>query len=239
MRNSTSKVRVENEMQDLQDENRSLKNHLEGSYNRIKELQESKSQVQRELAEVQGHCELLEQDLNTNRNALESLREKYNNVNLQKLREKYEILLREKNNIVLDVEEKKMLIANKDQKLVEYGIEMDTLKKQKEALNNEIENIRKEKSLLENQITNLLDNMEKFKAGKLVADIEKDEAYKLIIAEKNQLALELENRRQEISEVSFLYNFVFVFSQFFTTNINFFLFSYQLKIKNLMKRWMI
>ncbi|CAB0038824.1 unnamed protein product, partial [Trichogramma brassicae] len=125
VRNSTSKVRVENEMQDLQDENRSLKNHLEGSYNRIKELQESKSQVQRELSEAQGKVEILEHELNANKIALESLRDKYNNDNLQKLRDHYDELLREKNNIVLEVEEKKMIIASKDQKLVDISAMVD------------------------------------------------------------------------------------------------------------------
>ena len=192
-------------MQELQDENRSLKNHLEGSYNRIKELQESKSQVQRELAEAQGKNELLEQELNTTRIALDSLREKYNNVNLQKLREKYEMLLREKNTIILEIEEKKMLIANKDQKLVEYSIEMDTLKKQKETLDKEIENIKKEKSVLESKITDLIGENEKLNEKIVYCNIEKDDAYKLLIDEKNKVSFELEDCRKQVIEVYLIF----------------------------------
>ncbi|XP_014207511.1 kinesin-related protein 4 [Copidosoma floridanum] len=201
VRNSTSKVRVENEMQELQDENRLLKNHLEGSYNRIKELQETKSQVQREMAEAQGKKELLEQELNTTKIALESLREKYNNINLQKMRERYETLLQEKNNVVREVEEKRMLLASKDQKLVEYSIELDTLKKQKEMLNSEILNSRVEKSSLENKITNVNDEIEKLKVQLNTSIAEKDEVYRLFEEEKCKSSLELQSNRIKIDEL--------------------------------------
>uniref|UniRef100_A0ABD2XNB7 Kinesin motor domain-containing protein n=1 Tax=Trichogramma kaykai TaxID=54128 RepID=A0ABD2XNB7_9HYME len=186
VRNSTSKVRVENEMQDLQDENRSLKNHLEGSYNRIKELQESKSQVQRELSEAQGKVEILEHELNANKIALESLRDKYNNDNLQKLRDHYEELLREKNNIVLEVEEKKMIIASKDQKLVEYSIEIETLKKQ-------IQYLSKDKLVLEDKINELFKESEKLQNQIMSCGKDKDLAFKQVTEEKIKMQQDMEN----------------------------------------------
>ncbi|XP_011502024.1 PREDICTED: major antigen-like [Ceratosolen solmsi marchali] len=201
VRNSTSKIRVKNEIQDLQDEIRLLKNHLEGSYNRIKELQETKSQVQWELTEVQGKNELLEQELNTTKMSLESLRDKYNNVNLQKLREKYEALLREKNNVILEIEDKKMLIANKNQKLVECSIEVDTLQKQKESLNTKLENIKGEKSVLESRILDLVNDNEELKEKIIVCNIQKDEIYKTSMEEKNQISIEFEIYRNQMLDV--------------------------------------
>lgn len=201
VRNSTSKVRVESEIQELQDENRSLKNLLEGSYNRIKELQESRSQVQRDLTEVQGKNELLEQELHTTKHALVSLREKYNNTNLQNLREKYEELYREKNGIIREVEEKKMHIASKDQKLVEYSIEIDTLKKQNENLKKDIKNVKNEKTYLETKVSDLIRNNEKLKEKVEVSDVEAEKAYCLVTEEKNKISLELENCKKELAEV--------------------------------------
>lgn len=128
VRNSSSKIQVENEMQELQDTNRSLKNHLEGSYNRIKELQESKSDVQRELTVAQGKYELLSQELNTTKIALETLREKHNNENVQNLREKNEKLANEVQNSIYKIEEQSMLLAQKEQKLMECSIELKDLK---------------------------------------------------------------------------------------------------------------
>lgn len=173
-------------MQDLQDENRSLKNHLEGSYNRIKELQESKSQVQRQLSEAQGKVEILEHELNSTKISLESLREKYNSDNLQKLRDHYEQLLHEKNSVVLEVEDKKMIIASKDQKLVEYSIEIETLKKQ-------INFLSKDKTALEDKINDLLRESEKVQKQISTCNNDKDAAYKLVIEEKIKMQKEMEN----------------------------------------------
>ncbi|XP_058798615.1 centromere-associated protein E-like [Phymastichus coffea] len=194
VRNSTSKVRVENEMQELQDENRSLKNHLEGSYNRIKELQESKSQVQLELTEAQAQIGLLEQELNTTRMSLDSLREKYNNEHLQELREKYELLLREINSLKHDIQEKNMLLADKDQKLTEYNIDLTNYRKEKTTLNIELETIKREKVILEQRISILVDECEYIKRN---IAVQKDEAYKALVLERDRLLLELEKCQKE------------------------------------------
>lgn len=210
MRNSTSKARVENEIQELQDENRSLKNHLEGSYNRIKELQETKSQVQRELTDAEAKNGLLEQELETTKIAVASLREKYNTINLQNLREKYETLLREKNTIILDIEEKKMMIASRDQQLVECQIELDVLKKEKNVIQLEMAAIREVKTSLEKRIADLLDQLDR--------ECARDETFKLVIEEKNKIFAEYEKCKKELTEVNFdLLNIVH-----FVLNIRFF-----------------
>ncbi|KAJ8676006.1 hypothetical protein QAD02_011792 [Eretmocerus hayati] len=201
VRNSTSKVRVENEMQELQDENRTLKNQLEGSYNRIKELQEMNSQVKLQLSESTVANEILKQDLDTTERALSSLREKYNNMNLQNLREKYETLLSEKNSMALDIDEKKMVIANNNQKLVEYSIEIDTLRRERELLDKEMKNAKNEKCMLENRVSELIRNNEKIKEQIEVLDVQKDEEYKRLNHEKNVLSLELKECMEEKSEL--------------------------------------
>jgi chromosome segregation ATPase len=205
VRNSTSKIQVENEIQNLQDEIRLLKNHLEGSYNRIKELQETKSNVQWELTEMQGKNAFLEQELNTTKISLESLREKYNNVNLQKLRAKYEELLLIKNNAIFEIEDKKMLIANRDQKLVECTIELDTLQKQKELLNKELESTKREKFVYESQITDLTNQNKELKEEIIACDIKKNDIYKTSLEEKNKIVIEFENYQKEMSDVCIIW----------------------------------
>lgn len=189
-------------MQELQDENRTLKNHLEGSYNRIASLQESKSLIERELLDAQGKNELLEQELITTQMTLASLREKYNNFNVQKLREKYEAILIEKNNLVREIEAKKMLIAEKDQKLVEYGIEIDTLKKQNDDLHKKIKIVEGEKIVLNSHVSHLTSDFENLKQKMEIVNSEKEMTYKSMLEEKARIVLELEECKKEKSEVS-------------------------------------
>lgn len=185
MRNSTSKVKVETEIKELQDENRSLNNYLEGAYNRIKELQEDKVNIQHQFADIQIEKESLEHELQKTIANEKSLRDKLNNMNVQKLRETNELLLNEKNEIVREVEEKRMLIASNNQKLVEYGIEIDTLKRKCDALN-------KEKNSMDNQIVALVKLNETLNQKIAAYNVEADLAYKKIVEEKNMLVKELD-----------------------------------------------
>lgn len=195
-------MRVENEKQELQDENITLKKDLEGSYNRISALIQSKSQIERELLEAQGKSQSLEQELTTTQMTLNSLREKYNNFNVQKLREKYESVLIEKNNLVREIEAKKMLIAEKDQKLIECSIEIDTLKKQNEDLHDKIKAFNNEKFLLDSQVSCLLNDCENLKQQMEIINSEKENIYKSNVEEKSKILNELEECKKEKSEVS-------------------------------------
>ncbi|CAD1480246.1 unnamed protein product, partial [Heterotrigona itama] len=138
IRNSTSKVKVEAEMEELKDVNKRLQNNLEGASNRIIELQESKNKTFKELVNLKSQYELLSQENVELKKMLSLCKSKQNTLYLLKEENKYDVLLQEKNKIALQLEGKKLLLSQKDKVIVEYTSQIKNLVTEKRELDNQL-----------------------------------------------------------------------------------------------------
>ncbi|CAK9831911.1 Centromere-associated protein E [Anthophora retusa] len=120
IRNSTSKMKAEAEMEELMDVNKSLQNNLEGASNRITELQNSKNNILKELVNLKGQYELLSQENVEIKKSLSLCKSKQRIPCLSEGNSKYDTLLQEKNKIALELEGKKLLLIQKDKEIKEY-----------------------------------------------------------------------------------------------------------------------
>ncbi|XP_076236584.1 uncharacterized protein LOC143180609 [Calliopsis andreniformis] len=134
IRNSTSKVKAEAEMEDLRDLNKRLQSNLEGASNRIAELQDSKNKILKELVNVKGQYELLSQE----------------NIELQKTLSSYksrqnvpcythETILQEKNKVALELESTKILLNQRDKEIKEYISQLKDISIKNKELNSQLE----------------------------------------------------------------------------------------------------
>ncbi|KOX78668.1 Kinesin-related protein 4 [Melipona quadrifasciata] len=196
IRNSTSKVKVEAEMEELKDVNKRLQNNLEGASNRIIELQESKNKTFKELVNLKSQYELLSQENVELKKMLSLCKSKQNTSYLLKEESKYDVLLQEKNKIALQLEGKKLLLTQKDKEIVEYVNQIKNLVTEKRELDNQLRectNILHERN---EELSNLKDKMYMQQAeNKLINELTR----KLTSLEKeneefkNQLQTQLEN----------------------------------------------
>lgn len=120
IRNSTSKIKAETEMEELKDMNKRLQNNLEGASNRIIELQESKNKTFKELVNLKNQYELLSQENVEIKKALSLYKIKQTTLYLSQEDSKYDVLLQEKNKIALELEGKKLLLIQKEKEINEY-----------------------------------------------------------------------------------------------------------------------
>lgn len=113
IRNSTSKLKVEAQMEDLKDLNKGLQSNLEGASNRITELQDSKNKILKELVNLKGQYELLSQE-----NV--EIKKTQSRQSLSQEDGRYDALLQEKNKIALELEGKKVLLNQRDKEIKEH-----------------------------------------------------------------------------------------------------------------------
>ncbi|KZC07054.1 Centromere-associated protein E [Dufourea novaeangliae] len=120
IRNSTSKVKAEADMEDLRDVNKRLQNNLEGASNRITELQDSKNKILKELVNLKGQYELLSQENMEIKKTLASYKSRQSIPNSSQDDGRYDALLQEKNKIALELEDKKLLLKQKEKEVREH-----------------------------------------------------------------------------------------------------------------------
>lgn len=144
IRNSTSKTRVEKEMEELMDKNRTLENNLEGASNRIADLQEARSKTMKELVDLKGQVETVKRENEELKKAVDAFKLRHNYSDIMELRGKYEELLQEKNRIKLELEEKKLLLAHRDRKIEEISEELRELAEKNAELDKEADELAEE-----------------------------------------------------------------------------------------------
>ncbi|KAK0182718.1 hypothetical protein PV327_000826 [Microctonus hyperodae] len=153
VRNSTSKLTAEREMEDLRDENRMHLKSLEGASNRIAELQNQKSQLMKDHVELQGRYKIIHQENIELKNVLDKIKTGDNDV--FELREKYDELVCEKNKIALELEEKRLLIIQFETKIERLTKDNDKLKNKNEELDAEMDDIVKKIHEMDEENTEL------------------------------------------------------------------------------------
>ncbi|XP_072755819.1 uncharacterized protein Root [Anoplolepis gracilipes] len=117
VRNSTSKIQAEEQMEELKDLNRSLRNNLDGASNRIIELQEAKAELMKQLVALNSQYDAACKD-NQELREMSSYRSKYSDT--YTTCEKYDALLREKNKIALELEAIKVEFDQKNREIEDY-----------------------------------------------------------------------------------------------------------------------
>ncbi|XP_076662655.1 uncharacterized protein LOC143365939 isoform X2 [Andrena cerasifolii] len=139
IRNSTSKIKAEAEIEELKELNKRLQTNLEGASNRVTEVQEIKNKTLKELVDLQGKHELLSQENNETKKALASYKSKYNASSLLLSEGKYDALLLEKNRVALELEDKKLLLSQKDKELEERASKIQQLTEKNKEFDNELD----------------------------------------------------------------------------------------------------
>ncbi|KOC68885.1 hypothetical protein WH47_10873 [Habropoda laboriosa] len=139
IRNSTSKIKAEAEIEELKELNKGLQNNLEGASNRIVELQEIKNQTLRELVDLKGTYEFVLQENIELKKSLLSYKTKHSISNSLIDEGKYDMLLLEKNKIALELEGKKIVLNQKDKELKEYASQIQQLTETNKELDDEVE----------------------------------------------------------------------------------------------------
>ncbi|XP_068979248.1 uncharacterized protein [Bombus flavifrons] len=163
IRNSTSKIKAEADMEELKDVNKRLQNNLEGASNRIIELQESKNKTFKELVNLKNQYELLSQENAELKKTLSLHKSRENTLYLFAEDSKYDILLQEKNKIALQLEGKKLLLSQKDKEIAEYVSQINDLIIKKKELDNQLKDkmyIQQAENKLVKELTKKLTTLE-------------------------------------------------------------------------------
>ncbi|CAK9797030.1 Centromere-associated protein E [Anthophora plagiata] len=139
IRNSTSKIKAETEIEELKELNKRLQNNLEGASNRVAELQDVKNKTLKELVDLKGVYEFVLQENTELKKSLSSYKTKHSISNSLIDEGKYDLLLLEKNKIALELEGKKIILNQKDKELKEYASQMQLLTEKNKELDEEVE----------------------------------------------------------------------------------------------------
>ncbi|XP_034941267.1 kinesin-related protein 4-like [Chelonus insularis] len=143
MRNSTSKVTVERNIEELKDENRDLAKKLEGASNRITELQKNKADLLKEFVELQGQYHLSCQDNKNLKSIIENYQIKFTSPEALDFRSKYDYLVLEKNKIALELEEKRLTVNQLNNIVQQLTVENEELKEKNKDLDEEMDDMVK------------------------------------------------------------------------------------------------
>ncbi|XP_076377852.1 uncharacterized protein LOC143259452 isoform X2 [Megalopta genalis] len=181
IRNSTSKIKAEAEMEDLRDLNKRLQNNLEGACNRITKLQDSRNKILKELVDLKGQYELLSQENAEIKTTFKSYKSEQESSSFSLDDSKYNAVMQEKNKTALELEDKKLLLNQKDKEIKECSRRAQELTVKNRDLN----------ELLKNHAT-IIDEREK-EISKL-----KDKLY--LHRVENKLIKELEEKLQNLRE---------------------------------------
>ncbi|XP_020278586.1 centromere-associated protein E-like isoform X2 [Pseudomyrmex gracilis] len=163
VRNSTSKILAEEQMEELKDLNRSLRNNLDGASNRITELQAAKTDLMKQLVVLNSQYDTACKENQTLKETLSSYRCKYDTND-----DKYDALLQEKNKVALELEATKVRLAqaSKDieiytEKIKELEEKVLELDKEAEDLANVIREHDAENARLQDQYYTCRDEIDK------------------------------------------------------------------------------
>ncbi|KAL6443574.1 hypothetical protein ACFW04_001608 [Cataglyphis niger] len=135
IRNSTSKIQAEEQMEELKDLNRSLRNNLDGASNRIAELQDAKAELMKQLVILNSQYDAACKDNQELKEMLSSYRSKYNDT--YATCEKYDALLQEKNKVALELEAIKVELDQKNGEIKDYISKMKELTEKNKELDQE------------------------------------------------------------------------------------------------------
>lgn len=139
IRNSTSKIKAEAEIEELKELNKRLQNNLEGASNRVVEFQEIRNQTLKDLVDVKGKYEFLMQENDELKRTLSLYKSKHSNSSSLIDEGKYDALLLEKNKIALELEDKKIILSQKDKEVKEYISQVQELTDRNKELDDELE----------------------------------------------------------------------------------------------------
>ncbi|PBC32053.1 Centromere-associated protein E [Apis cerana cerana] len=139
IRNSTSKIKAEAEIEELKELNKRLQNNLEGASNRVAEFQEIKNQTLKDLIDIKGKYELILQENNELKKTFSLYNLKHITSNSLIDESKYDALLLEKNKIALELEDKKILLNQKDKDIKEHVTQVQKLIDKNKELDDELE----------------------------------------------------------------------------------------------------
>ncbi|XP_076754844.1 uncharacterized protein LOC143425727 [Xylocopa sonorina] len=139
IRNSTSKIKAEAEIEELKELNKQLQNNLEGASNRIMEFQEIKSKTFKDMVQLKNEYELLLQENDELKKTFSLYKSKHSTSSSFIDESKYDALLLEKNKIALELEGKKIIINQKDKELKEYVSQIQQLTEKNKELDDEAE----------------------------------------------------------------------------------------------------
>ncbi|KAG5322828.1 CENPE protein, partial [Pseudoatta argentina] len=137
VRNSTSKAQAEEQMEELKDLNRSLRNNLDGASNRITELQAVKTDLMKQVITLSSQYDAACKD---NQKLKETLSSSRHNDTYTTC-EKYDNLLQEKNKIALDLEAMKVQLNKKNKDIENYLHEIKELKRKNTELDKELDEL--------------------------------------------------------------------------------------------------
>lgn len=141
MRNSTSKIQAEEQIEELKDLNRSLRNNLDGASNRITELQTAKTDLMKQLVILNSQHESTCNENGELKETLSSYKSKYNDAYSNATSEKYDALLQEKNQVALELEAVKMQLSQRDRDIENYASKVKELTEKNEELDQESEEL--------------------------------------------------------------------------------------------------
>jgi len=137
VRNSTSKAQAEEQMEELKDLNRSLRNNLDGASNRITELQAVKTDLMKQVITLSSQYDTACKDNQKLKEILSSSRHN----DTYTACEKYDNLLQEKNKIALELEATKVQLNQKNKDIENYLHEIKELKKKNTELDKELDEL--------------------------------------------------------------------------------------------------
>ncbi|KYN37073.1 Centromere-associated protein E [Trachymyrmex septentrionalis] len=137
VRNSTSKAQAEEQIEELKDLNRSLRNNLDGASNRITELQAVKTDLMKQVITLSSQYDAACKD---NQKLKETLSSSRHN-DTYTAYEKYDNLLQEKNKIALELEATKVQLNQKNKDIENYLHEIKELKEKNTELDKELDEL--------------------------------------------------------------------------------------------------
>lgn len=154
VRNSTSKSQAEEQMEELKDLNKSLRNNLDGASNRITELQTAKTNLMKQLVTLNSQHDATCKENQELKETLSSYRSKHDD-------EKCNALIQEKNKIALELEASKFQLRQKNKELEGYADKIKELTEKNKELDREAEDLAEvirehdgENARLHNQLFN-------------------------------------------------------------------------------------
>lgn len=139
VRNSTSKIQAEEQMEELKDLNRSLRNNLDGASNRIAELQAAKTDLMKQVVILNSQYDMACKDNQELKEALSSFKSRHNDT--YTACEKYDDLLQEKNKIALELEAMKVQLNQKNRDIEKYTSEIKELTEKNAELDQELDEL--------------------------------------------------------------------------------------------------
>lgn len=139
IRNSTSKIQAEEQMEELKDLNKSLRNNLDGASNRITELQATKTDLMKQLVTLNSQYKAMCKNNQELKEMLSSYEFKYNDISVNC--EKYDVVLQEKNKVALELEATKIQLNQRNQEAENYIGKIKELTEKNTELDEELEEL--------------------------------------------------------------------------------------------------